>query len=54
MQAKFLSAAMSQERWQKITGVPLTIAAVVFLIAYAWEVIGNLAGVSGAVAEAAR
>ena len=42
---------MTQERWQRITGIPLTIAAVAFLIAYAWEVIGNLQGDSGLVAE---
>jgi voltage-gated potassium channel len=43
---------MTQERWQKITGIPLTIAAVLFLIAYAWQVIGALAGPENAVAEA--
>jgi voltage-gated potassium channel len=42
---------MNQERWQRITGVPLTIAAVVFLVAYAWEVIGNLSGTAATVAE---
>jgi voltage-gated potassium channel len=44
---------MSHERWQRITEVPLTIAAVVFLVAYAWEIIGNLHGAAGAVAETA-
>ncbi|TFC50345.1 MULTISPECIES: potassium channel family protein [unclassified Cryobacterium] len=43
---------MTQERWQKITGIPLTIAAVLFLIAYAWQVIGDLSGPEDAVAEA--
>jgi len=42
---------MNQERWQRITGVPLTIAAVVFLVAYAWEVIGDLSGTAAAAAE---
>jgi voltage-gated potassium channel len=42
---------MNQERWQQVTGIPLTIAAVVFLVAYAWQVIGNLAGSAGAAAE---
>lgn len=42
---------MNQERWQKITGGPLTLAAFVFLVAYAWQVIGNLDGTAGAAAE---
>jgi voltage-gated potassium channel len=42
---------MSQERWQKNTEIPLTIAAVVFLVAYAWEIIGDLHGAAGTVAE---
>lgn len=31
-------------RWQQSTEVPLTIAAVAFLSAYSWEVIGDLSG----------
>ena len=42
---------MSQERWQKITEIPLTITAVIFLVAYAWQVIANLQGTAGTVAE---
>jgi len=42
---------MNQERWQKFTGMPLTVAAVIFLVAYAWEVIGNLSGTAAATAE---
>ena len=44
---------MSQERWQKITEIPLAITAFVFLVAYAWQVIANLQGTAGAVAELA-
>ncbi len=33
---------MNLERWRRLTEWPLTAAAVVFLIAYAWQVIGNL------------
>ena len=42
---------MSQERWQKITEIPLTMTAVIFLVAYAWQVIANLQGTAGTVAE---
>ena len=42
---------MTQQRWQRISEWPLTLAAVLFLAAYAWEVIGNLAGPSSALAE---
>ena len=44
---------MTQERWQKITGYPLMVAALVFLVAYAWEVIGDLEGAASSVAEVA-
>lgn len=44
---------MNQARWRKAMDWPLTIAAVVFLIAYAWEVIGNLQGPRAALAETA-
>ncbi|WP_255560075.1 potassium channel family protein [Salinibacterium sp. M195] len=42
---------MTQRRWQQIMDIPLTIAAVIFLIAYAWEVIANLSGTEMLVAE---
>jgi len=42
---------MNQARWQKAMDWPLTVAAVVFLVAYAWEVIGNLEGARAALSE---
>ncbi|TDW30971.1 potassium channel family protein [Cryobacterium psychrophilum] len=42
---------MTQQRWQKNAEWPLTIAAIVFLVAYAWEVIADLEGVAGVTAE---
>ena len=43
---------MTQERWQKLSEWPLAIAAFSFLIAYSWQVIGELAGPQAAIAEA--
>jgi small-conductance mechanosensitive channel len=45
-------SAMTQERWSRISEWPLTIAAVLFLTCYAWEVIGALTGPSAAMTEA--
>ncbi|MGV8857902.1 potassium channel family protein [Rhodoglobus sp.] len=42
---------MTQRRWQHIMDIPLTIAAAIFLIAYAWEVIANLSGTAMLIAE---
>lgn len=42
---------MEQQRWQKLVDWPLAIAAMAFLIAYSWQVIGQLAGTAAAVAE---
>lgn len=42
---------MNLVRWQKITEWPLTIAAVLFLAAYAWEIIAQLDGTYEALAE---
>jgi voltage-gated potassium channel len=42
---------VNQKRWQEITEWPLTVAAVLFLVAYAWEVLGHLTGAAGAIAE---
>lgn len=36
------TSRLSTERWKTLTEWPLTVAAVVFLAAYAWAVIGNL------------
>lgn len=33
---------MKLARWQKITEWPLTISAILFLAAYAWEIIAQL------------
>ncbi|MEN0085750.1 MAG: potassium channel family protein [Leifsonia sp.] len=43
---------MTLERWRRISDWPLTAAAFLFLIAYAWEVIGDLTGPPAAAAEA--
>ena len=43
---------MKQARWQKIADWPLTLAAIVFLAAYSFEVIGDLDGPRATVAEA--
>ncbi len=36
------SRRFSQERWRRLTDIPLTVLAAVFLAAYSWEVIANL------------
>lgn len=41
-----------QARWQQVMGWPLTVAAVVFLVAYAWQVVADLDGAAGLFAEA--
>jgi voltage-gated potassium channel len=33
---------LTQERWRQFTDIPLTVAAALFLVAYAWEVIADL------------
>ncbi len=35
---------MTQQRWQRLTDWPLTIAAVLFLVAYAWAIIVDVKG----------
>ncbi|GAA4148452.1 potassium channel family protein [Leifsonia shinshuensis] len=42
---------MTLQHWRHLTEWPLTAAAAVFLVAYAWEVIGDLHGSQLAVAE---
>jgi hypothetical protein len=42
---------MTLQRWRHLTEWPLTAAAAVFLVAYAWEVIGDLHGLQLVVAE---
>jgi voltage-gated potassium channel len=36
------SPRLTQKRWRTLTDLPLTAAAAIFLIAYSWEVIGDL------------
>jgi voltage-gated potassium channel len=43
---------MEQARWQQIVERPLNLAALAFLIAYSWRVIGNLQGAAAAIANA--
>ncbi|TFB54781.1 potassium channel family protein [Cryobacterium tagatosivorans] len=43
---------MEQARWQQIVERPLNLAALAFLIAYSWRVIGNLEGTAAAIANA--
>lgn len=42
---------MNQARWQRITDWPLTATAILFLIAYAWEIIADFQGPSASLAE---
>ncbi len=42
---------MDQARWRRLTEWPLIIASVLFLVAYAWEVIANLQGPELEIAE---
>ncbi|WP_425836985.1 potassium channel family protein [Microbacterium sp. PA5] len=42
---------MNQGRWQRATEWPLIVASVLFLTAYAWQVIGNLTGTANTIAE---
>lgn len=42
---------MTSERWARTTEWPLTVAALVFLAAYAWEVLGDLQGTARQTAE---
>ena len=42
---------MTQVRWARITEWPLTVAALIFLAAYSWQVIGAPAGTAGDIAE---
>lgn len=42
---------MNSKRWSHLTEWPLVVASVLFLIAYAWQVIGNLTGPANTFAE---
>ncbi|MGV8876385.1 MAG: ion transporter, partial [Rhodoglobus sp.] len=42
---------MTQSRWNQLMDIPLTTAAAIFLVAYAWEVIADLSGQALLVAE---
>ncbi|MEJ1230044.1 MAG: ion channel [Galbitalea sp.] len=41
-QARATSGRLTQARWRQLTDIPLTIAAAIFLVAYAWEVIADV------------
>ena len=41
-QARATSGRLTQARWRQLTDIPLTVAAVIFLGVYAWEVIADL------------
>jgi voltage-gated potassium channel len=43
---------LTKERWSALTDLPLTAAAAIFLIAYSWEVIGDLKPPDDTIAEA--
>lgn len=43
---------MDYDRWQRATEWPLIIASVIFLVAYAWQVIADLSGLANVLAEA--
>lgn len=42
---------MTQQRWNQLLEWPLALAAVAFLVAYSWQVIGNLSGPDALIAE---
>jgi voltage-gated potassium channel len=50
-QARASSGRLTQAHWRHHTDIPLTIAAVIFLMAYAWEVIADLQPPDDLVAE---
>lgn len=44
-------ALTRQDRWTRRTDVPLLVTAAIFVVAYAWDVIGNLHGVADDIAQ---
>ncbi len=42
---------MTMERWERVTYWPLIAAAVLFIVAYSWQVIADLSGVSHTIAR---
>lgn len=42
---------MTLDRWRRLSDWPLTIAALIFLLTYAWEVIGDLTGPGAVLTE---
>ncbi|GAA4194481.1 hypothetical protein GCM10022288_30030 [Gryllotalpicola kribbensis] len=46
-----MAARMTQRQWRRITDWPLAGLAIIFLVAYSWEVIGELRGTARDVAE---
>jgi voltage-gated potassium channel len=41
-QARASSGRLTQAHWRRLTDIPLSVAAAIFLAAYAWQVIANL------------
>jgi voltage-gated potassium channel len=50
-QARTAAGRLTQAHWRHTTDIPLTIAAAIFLVAYAWEVIADLQPPDDLVAE---
>jgi voltage-gated potassium channel len=50
-QARATSGRLTQAHWRQHTDIPLTIAAAIFLLAYAWEVIADLQPPDDLIAE---
>ena len=50
-QARATSGRLTQAHWRHYTDIPLTVAAAIFLIAYAWEVIADLQPPDDLIAE---
>ncbi|HEY1532300.1 MAG TPA: potassium channel family protein [Galbitalea sp.] len=50
-QARAESGRLTQEKWRRLTDIPLMILAAVFLAAYAWEVIADLQPPKDLIAE---
>jgi voltage-gated potassium channel len=50
-QARVWSGRLTQAVWRRYTDIPLTVAAALFLVAYAWEVIADLKPPDDIIAE---
>jgi voltage-gated potassium channel len=50
-QVRGTSGRLTEAHWRQLTDIPLTIAAAIFLVAYAWEVIADLRPPEQVIAE---